>query len=125
MAIRAKLVIIFFAFIILPMFLLWARWQATAISNIKSVLQQSLDQRAREISDQITQSLQNHQTQILELTRQPALRSYARAALQVNQVVPDDKLQIDLSAFLLAHQPQYAALIGVNRQGSPLFKLEP
>ena len=57
MAIRAKLVIIFFAFIIVPMFLLWARWQGTAVSSIKSVLKQELSDRAREISDQIDENL--------------------------------------------------------------------
>ncbi|MEP7342275.1 MAG: sensor histidine kinase [Acidobacteriota bacterium] len=125
MAIRAKLVIIFFAFIIVPMFLLWARWQATAIESVKSVLRQSLSERAREISDQITGSLQNHQAQIRELTRQPALHSYARGALQSTNVLPDKTLRQDLSAFLLAHQPAYTALIGVNLQGTPLFKIEP
>ncbi|MEO6726129.1 MAG: sensor histidine kinase [Blastocatellia bacterium] len=125
MAIRAKLVIVFFAFIIVPMFLLWARWQATAIESIKTVLKQSLNERASEISDQITRSLQNHQTQILELTRQPALRTYARGALQSTQVLPDKSLRDGLSALLLGHQPEYAALIGVNRQGTPLFKIEP
>src|SRR5689334_444462 len=125
MAIRAKLVIIFFAFIIVPMFLLWARWQDTAIGSIKSVLRQSLGERAREINDQINRSLQNHQAQLLELTRQPAMQSYARGAMQSTQVLPDKTLRQDLSAFLLAHQPAYAALIGVNRQGAPLFKIEP
>ncbi|MDQ3009095.1 MAG: HAMP domain-containing histidine kinase [Acidobacteriota bacterium] len=125
MAIRAKLVIIFFAFIIVPMFLLWARWQATAVESIKTVLRDSLSERAHEISDQITRTLQNHQAQVLDLTRQPALRSYARGALQSTQVLPDTSLRNDLSAFLLAHQPAYAALIGINRQGTPLFKIEP
>jgi signal transduction histidine kinase len=125
MAIRAKLVIIFFAFIIVPMFLLWARWQDTAIASIRSVLIQEVGERAREISEQITHSLQNQQAQILDLTRQPALKSYARGALQSAQVLPNDTLRQDLSAFLLAHQPSYAALIGVNRQGTPLFKIEP
>ena len=124
MAIRAKLAIIFFAFIILPMFLLWARWQATAIANVKSVLRQALSERAREISDQITRTLQNHQAQVLELTRQPALGKYAHGATQSTQVVPDKALQIDLSAFLLAHQREYSALIFVNRQGTPLFKID-
>lgn len=123
MAIRAKLVIIFFAFIIVPMFLLWARWQDTAVNSIKSVLEQGLGERAREISDQITRTLQNHKSQILELTTQQPLRTYARGALQSNQVLPDRQLQIDLSAFLLAHQREYSALIGVNRQGAPLFKI--
>lgn len=125
MAIRAKLVIIFFAFIIVPMFLLWARWQDTAIGSIKSVLRQSLSERAREISGQVGRSLQNHQAQVLELTRQPALQTYARGALQSTQVLPDKPLRDSLSAFLLGHQPEYASLIGVNRQGTPLFKIEP
>src|SRR5690349_649919 len=124
MAIRAKLVIIFFAFIIVPMFLLWARWQDTAVASIKSVLKQELSERAREISDQITLSLHDHQAEILKLTQQQELRSYAHGALQSTQVLPDKNLHQDLSAFLLAHQPAYAALIGVNRQGTPLFKIE-
>ena len=59
MAIRAKLVIIFFLIIIAPMFLLWARWQGTALGGIKSVMRQGLGDRAREISDQVTRSLQD------------------------------------------------------------------
>ncbi|MGE0128361.1 MAG: ATP-binding protein [Blastocatellales bacterium] len=125
MAIRAKLVVIFFAFIIVPMFLLWARWQGTALGSIKSVLRQGLSYRAREISDQVTRSLEEHRIRITAVTRQPALENYARAAAQSNQVMPDQALQIDLSAFLLAHQKEYSALIGINRQGAPLFKLEP
>lgn len=125
MAIRAKLVIIFFAFIIVPMFLLWARWQGTALGSIKSVLRQGLSDRAREISDQVTRSLQEHQVRITAVTRQPALQNYARAAAQSNQILPDKALKIYLSAFLLSHQGEYSALVGINRQGAPLFKIEP
>ncbi|MDX2044673.1 MAG: ATP-binding protein [Acidobacteriota bacterium] len=124
MAIRAKLVIIFFAFIIVPMFLLWARWQDTAIQSIKSVLSQELAQRAREISDQITVTLEKDKAQILKLTQTPGLLNYARGAQQSAQVLPDRELRIDLATFLLANQPKYSALIGVNRQGNPLFKIE-
>jgi signal transduction histidine kinase len=129
MAIRAKLVIIFFAFIIVPMFLLWARWQGTALGSIKSVLRQGLQDRAREISDQVTRSLQEHQTRITAFTRLAALQNYARAAdaratAQSNQVLPDQALKFDLSAFLLGNQNEYSALIGINRQGAPLFKIE-
>lgn len=124
MAIRAKLVIIFFAFIIVPMFLLWARWQDTAIGSVRSVLRQGLAERAREISDQVDRTLQNRKETILKLTQQPALQAYARGATQSNQVIPDKGLQVVLTTFLLQHQPEYSALIGVNRQGSPLFKIE-
>lgn len=124
MAIRDKLVIIFFALIIIPMFLLWARWQGTAVGSTKSVLQRNLAERAREISDQVTLSLQSHQNQVVDLTRQTGLKSYARELSQNAQAAPDGLLRIDLSAFLLAHQNQYSALVGVNRQGAPLFKIE-
>ncbi|MGE0882628.1 MAG: PAS domain-containing sensor histidine kinase [Blastocatellales bacterium] len=124
MAIRAKLVIIFFAFIIVPMFLLWARWQDTAIGSVRSVLNDGLAKRAREISDQIDRTLQNRKETILKLTQQPALQAYARGAIQSNQVIPDRELLVLLTTFLLQHQPEYSALIGVNRQGSPLFKIE-
>jgi signal transduction histidine kinase len=124
MAIRAKLVIIFFAFIIVPMFLLWARWQSTAVGSIKSVLRQGLSDRAREISDQITRSLQEHQARITALTRQPALQNYARAAAQSSQVLPDQALRSYLAVFLLANQSEYSTLVGINRQGAPLFKIE-
>lgn len=124
MAIRAKLVIVFCTFIIVPMCLLWARWRDTAADSIKAVLRQALSARAEEISNQITRHLQTQQTQILALTGQPALKAYARLATQRAQVVPDAALRIDLSTFVLAHQPLYAALIGVNRQGNPYFKIE-
>lgn len=122
--IRAKLIIIFFVFIIVPMFLLWARWQTTAIGSIKSVLRQELAERAHEISDQITQSLQNHQKQIISLTEQPALKSFARAAAQRGQAAPDQNSLRELTVFLLTNQKDYSALLVINRQGAPLFKLE-
>ena len=124
MAIRAKLVIIFFAFIIVPMFLLWARWQDTAVNSIKSVLKQELSDRAREISDQIDENLAANKAQILKLTQQPLLKNYARIAQQNAQALPEKALSTDLSVFLLANQPKYSALSGINRQGVPLFKLE-
>ena len=124
MGIRDKLVIIFFALIIIPMFLLWARWQETAVGSTKSVLQRELAERAREISEQITLSLQSNQKQFLDLTDQGAIQSYGRELGQNNQAVPNDMLRIDLSAFLLAHQNLYSGLIGVNRQGRPVFKIE-
>ncbi len=124
MAIRAKLVIIFFAFIIVPMFLLWARWQDTAVLSIKSVLKQELTDRAREISDQIDENLAAQKAQILKLAQQSSLRNYAHAVQQTAMVLPDRTLSYDLSAFLLANQQKYSALSAVNRQGVPLFKIE-
>ena len=124
MAIRAKLVIIFFLFILVPMFLLWARWQGTAIGSIKSVLRQGLADRVREISDQISASLETHKSRLNDLTTHPALISYARTVTQKPQAGPDPKLQLDLSAFLLAHQNQYFSLIIINRQGAPIYKIE-
>ncbi len=124
MGIRDKLVIIFFALIIIPMFLLWARWQETAIGSTKSVLRRGLAERATEISDQVDLSLQSHQAQAVELTSQPSLRGYARELGLNTQAMPDNLLRIDLSAYLLAHQNVYAALVGVNRLGRPTFKIE-
>jgi signal transduction histidine kinase len=125
MAIRAKLVIIFFLIIIAPMFLLWARWQRTALGGIKSVMRQGLADRAREISDQVTRSLQEHGIRITSLTKLPGLATYARAAAQSGKAPLDDKLKIDLTAFLMTHYNEYSALIIINRRGAPLFKLEP
>src|SRR5512145_257240 len=125
MAIRAKLVIIFFLIIIAPMFLLWARWQVTALGGIKSVMKQGLSDRAREISDQVTRSLQEHEIRITSLTRQPGLKTYARAAAQGGRAPVDDALQIDLAAFLTSRYKEYSALLLINRRGAPLFKLEP
>lgn len=124
MAIRAKLVIIFFLIIIAPMFLLWARWQGTALGGIKSVMRQGLADRAREISDQVTRSLQEHRVRITSLTKQQGLQTYARAAAQGGPPL-DENLKIDLSAFLISHYKEYSALIIINRRGVPLFKLEP
>jgi signal transduction histidine kinase len=125
MAIRAKLVIIFFLIIIAPMFLLWARWQGTALGGIKSVMRQGLADRAREISDQVTRSLQEHRVRITSLTKQPGLATYARAAAQNGQVPIEYGLQIDLASFLTSHSKEYSALIIINRRGAPLYKLEP
>ena len=124
MAIRAKLVIIFFLIIIAPMFLLWARWQGTALGGIKSVMRQGLGDRAREISDQVTRSLQEHRFRITTLTKQPGLLTYARQAAQSGPAL-DEGLKIDLTAFLISHYKEYSALIIINRKGAPLFKLEP
>ena len=122
--IRDKLVLIFFAFILVPLLLLWARWQGTAIGNIKSVMQQGLSERTKEISGQITRSTRARQAEVAELAKQPGLRTMARAAAQNNQATPDENLRIDLSAFLLAHQRDYSALLIINRQGAPIFKVE-
>jgi signal transduction histidine kinase len=124
MAIRAKLVIIFFLIIIAPMFLLWARWQGTALGGIKSVMRQGLGDRAREISDQVTRSLQEHRLRITSLTKQPGLLTYASAAAQSAPSL-DEELKTDLTAFLISHYKEYSALIIINRKGAPLFKLEP
>jgi signal transduction histidine kinase len=124
MAIRAKLVIIFFLIIIAPMFLLWARWQGTALGGIKSVMRQGLGDRAREISDQVTSSLQEHRRRITSLTKEPGLLTYARAAAQSAPPVDED-LKTSLTAFLISHYKEYSALIIINRKGAPLYKLEP
>src|SRR5215475_7861709 len=124
MAIRAKLVIVFFLIIIAPMFLLWARWEATALGGIKSVMRQGLADRGREISDQITRSLQEHQVRITSFAKLPALANYARAAAQSGQVPVDYGLRVDLTAFMTGHYKEYSALIIINRRGSPLFKIE-
>ncbi|MCI0391041.1 MAG: ATP-binding protein [Acidobacteria bacterium] len=125
MAIRAKLVIIFFLIIIVPMFLLWARWQGTALGGVKSVLQQGLSDRALEIDNQITRSLQEHRLRITSFTKRPVLANYARAVAQSGPVAPDIDLKQDLSYFLQSHQKEYSALSVINRQGIPLFKIEP
>jgi len=125
MAIRAKLSIIFFLIIIVPMFLLWARWQGTALGGIKLVLKQELSDRAREISDQVAVALQGHRDLITSFTRQPALENYARAVAQNSQALPDDSLLQDLSGFMTSHYKEYSALIAINPLGAPLFKFEP
>src|SRR5215510_4474128 len=125
MAIRAKLSIIFFLIIIVPMFLLWARWQGTALGGIKLVLKQGLSDRAREISDQVAVSLQGHRDLITSFTRQPALENYARAVAQNSQALPDEGLLTDLSGFMTAHYKEYSALIAINPQSAPLFKFAP
>jgi signal transduction histidine kinase len=125
MRIREKLVIIFFTFIIIPMFLLWARFQGTAVGSIKTFLRQEISSRANEISDQITSNLVAQQKKILALARQPILKSYARNIASNPPAVPDDKLKIELSAFLLGNQQHYSALQIYGRGGAPLFKVEP
>jgi signal transduction histidine kinase len=125
MRIREKLVIIFFTFIIIPMFLLWARFQGTAVGSIKTFLRQEISNRASDISDQITINLKDQQKEILALVQQPLLKAYARNLVQDPLAVPDKDLFIELSAFLLTKQQYFSALLGVNSQGTPLFKLVP
>ena len=125
MAIRAKLVIIFFLIIIVPMFLLWARWQGTALGGVKSVLLQGLSERALEIDNQINRSLQEHRGRITLFTKQTPLETYARQVAPGLPVELDGNLKWYLSAFLLSHQKEYSALTAINRQGVPLFKIVP
>lgn len=125
MRIREKLVIIFFTFIIIPMFLLWARFQGTAVGSIKTFLRQEISNRANEISDQITNNLTVQKTRIQNLVQQPLLRQYANNIASNPQATPDDNLKVELSAFLLGNQQNYSALLCNNREGAPLFKLEP
>src|ERR1051326_2139296 len=124
MAIRAKLVIIFFAFAVLPMFLLTLLWYRTATESVSSLLRGRINNRAQEIADQITTVLNHHRAQISELARRAPLKAYTQTLAQNSQALPDAKLRMDLESFLLAHQEQYAALVGVNRDGAPLFKIE-
>ncbi|MGH9769889.1 MAG: ATP-binding protein, partial [Blastocatellia bacterium] len=77
------------------------------------------------VDAQVTGSLVEHRIRITAITKLPAIENYARAVGQGNQSPPEYALQIVLSAFLLSHQNEYSALIGINRQGAPLFKLEP
>ncbi|MFN0083980.1 MAG: sensor histidine kinase [Blastocatellia bacterium] len=88
-------------------------------------MQQGLSERTREISGQITRTLGMHQARLAELTQQPGLRALARAKGQRSPAVPDQNLRVDLSAFLLAHQNDYSALLIIDRQGAPAFKVEP
>lgn len=124
MPIRAKLVIVVFVFAILPMFLLWARWQGTAVGTITSMLRRDANNRAREISDQLDRTVQEQQARLAQLTQQAPLRIYGNWLTQNNRTLPDGPLRLELSAFLLAHQQQYSALLGLNQAGEPVFKLE-
>jgi signal transduction histidine kinase len=124
MPIRAKLVIVVFVFAILPMFLLWARWQGTAVGIITSLLRQDALNRSREISEQLDRNLQEQQARLAQLTQLPLLHAYSNQLTQNNHALPDGQLQLKLSAFLLAYQQEYAALLGLGRAGDTLFKFE-
>ena len=124
MPIRAKLVIVVFAFAILPMFLLWGRWQGTAVETVTSLLQQDAANRAREITEQLDRVLLQHQTRLTQLTQQAPLRVYANQLSQNSSAQPDGALRLELSSFLLAHQAQCAALLGLNGAGTAIFKFE-
>ena len=124
MPIRAKLVIVVFVFAILPMFLLWARWQGTAVGTITRMLQLDADSRAREISANLDRQLKDHEAQLAQLTKQLLLKTYARALTQNMRALPDSQLRVELSAFLLAHQPQYLAFAALNRESATVFKIE-
>jgi signal transduction histidine kinase len=87
-------------------------------------MRQGLADRGREISDQITRSLQEHQVRITSFTKLPGLANYARAAAQSGQVPVDYGLRVDLTAFMTGHYKEYSGLIIINRRGLPLFKIE-
>jgi len=124
MGIRSKLAIIFFALIIGPMFVLWARWQGTAVSSIKSVMLQEITDRTRYISDQITRTMETHQSTALELTNRAALKKYGRILSRRPQAVPESALQRELSAFALANYQRYSSLTCLDREGKPIFKID-
>jgi signal transduction histidine kinase len=124
MGIRSKLAIIFFALIIVPMFVLWVRWQGTAVSSIKTVMLQEISERTRHISDRITRTMENHQNQILELTTRPALKNYSRSLSRRPESLPESTLRNELSAFALANYQRYSSLTGRDREGNPIFKIE-
>src|SRR5262245_15449225 len=125
MRIRAQLVVIFLTFIIIPMFLLWDRFQGTAVGSLKTFLRLELSTRANEIDDQRTSNLKAQQNEIQALVQQPLLKLYARSIASDPQAVPDDNLKVELSAFLLGNQQHYSALLCTGPQGNPLFKVEP
>src|ERR1051325_3262421 len=109
MAIRAKLVIIFFAFAVLPMFLLSLLWYNTSTESVRSLLQGRINNRAQEIAEQITVVLNYHRAEVSALARRARLKTYAHTLTQNGQALPDLPLQTELGAFMLAHQQQYAA----------------
>jgi signal transduction histidine kinase len=122
MGIRSKLAIIFFALIIVPMFVLWVRWQGTAVSSIKSVMLQEISDRTRDISDRITRTMGNNQSEALELTSRPALKDYARTLARRPRALPNRALSNDLAIFILANYQKYSSLTGLNAEGEPIFK---
>ncbi|MCI0662363.1 MAG: sensor histidine kinase [Acidobacteria bacterium] len=123
MGIRSKLAIIFFALIIGPMFVLWVRWHGTAVSSIKSVMLQEITDRTRYISDQITRTMENHQSQVLELASRPALKNYSRILSKKPQSQPESTLRSELSAFALSNYQRYSSLTCLDREGKPIFKI--
>lgn len=124
MPIRAKLVIVVFVCAIVPMFLLWGRWQGTAVGILTDLLQTDATNRAQEIAEQFELHTQTQQQQFTQLAASPTLRTFSNNLGLTNVAVPDTTVRIELSAFLLAHHQQYAALLGFTRSGQPLFKLE-
>jgi signal transduction histidine kinase len=124
MPIRAKLVIIVFVFAILPMFLLWARWQGTAVGTITRMLQQDADNRAREISANLDRQLQEHEAQLQQLAKLPLLKTYARTLGGNPRALPEGQLRAELLAFHLAHQQQYLSFAVLNRESATVCKIE-
>jgi len=68
--------------------------------------------------------MENHQTQVLELTTRPALKNYTRILAKKPQSLPDSALRSELSEFDLTHYQRYSSLTGLNREGKPIFKIE-
>ncbi len=62
--IRAKLVLIILVFALLPMFVLTLVWYNTSVGSVSTLVRNSLDIRAREISDQITRLSKGQPTEI-------------------------------------------------------------
>ncbi len=62
--IRAKLVLIILVFALLPMFALTLVWYNTAVGSVSTLVRNSLDLRAREVSNQLTRLSKDHPTEI-------------------------------------------------------------
>ncbi len=121
--IRNKLLLAFSVLIVLPMGLLWSRWQETALGGTRGALRQVVSDRASQVKDQIEIKLEATRRQLLEMAEREEWRRYG-SRLGKETSIPDDQMRIDLGIFILTHEDIFSKLILVDRLGEPIFLVE-
>jgi signal transduction histidine kinase len=123
MAIRAKLVLIVFFCAILPMFLVTARWNRTAVSSVTAILRDDLNNYAHLISLSVDKTLRARAGDLRTLASSPTFKNYLNKIMRNQAVKPDAQVQAHLNAFALHQRPQCEMLTGVSRSGQQLFSI--
>jgi signal transduction histidine kinase len=138
MRLRAKLLLLFFGCGVLPMILLGIINYAMSVRAVRNLVRHDTEERALRVARVFAESLNDRETNLIELASAPSLRAYLKQA-RLKQAhsenaaqrpdgraraaaVPDD-VRTDVGAFFREYREYYAALTCLDADGQALFRL--